>query len=184
MNSNEEWIYSTLNNVSRSFSFVIKELPAEIKDCIAIFYLILRALDTIEDDMEISIDYKIESLKNFASHLKTKTVVLNYGKGFENKLMLEFDNVRDAFNKLPDAHRNIILEITKNMGDGMIKYMNKHIESINEYNDYCFYVAGLVGIGLSKLFVASKLENPELISGDSPIQIVSMGIFLQKNKYY
>ena len=34
-------------------------------------------------------------------------------------------------------------------------------ESFEDWNDYCHYVAGLVGIGLSELFLASNLENSE-----------------------
>lgn len=43
---------------------------------------------------------------------------------------------------------------------------------------YCHYVAGLVGIGLSKLFSASQLEDPEV--GQDTELANSMGLFLQK----
>ena len=43
---------------------------------------------------------------------------------------------------------------------------------------YCHYVAGLVGIGLSQLFSASQLEDPE-VGGDTELAN-SMGLFLQK----
>lgn len=43
---------------------------------------------------------------------------------------------------------------------------------------YCHYVAGLVGIGLSQLFSASQLEDPEV--GKDTELANSMGLFLQK----
>ena len=43
---------------------------------------------------------------------------------------------------------------------------------------YCHYVAGLVGIGLSRLFSASELESPEV--GEDHQLANSMGLFLQK----
>lgn len=43
---------------------------------------------------------------------------------------------------------------------------------------YCHYVAGLVGVGLSKLFSASRLEDPEV--GQDTELANSMGLFLQK----
>lgn len=43
---------------------------------------------------------------------------------------------------------------------------------------YCHYVAGLVGIGLSRLFSASELEDP--IIGQDTELANSMGLFLQK----
>ena len=48
------------------------------------------------------------------------------------------------------------------------------VESIDDYDEYCYYVAGLVGLGLSKLFHASGLEDlaPDSLSN-------SMGLFLQ-----
>jgi len=43
---------------------------------------------------------------------------------------------------------------------------------------YCHYVAGLVGIGLSQLFAASGLEREEV--GEDHHLANSMGLFLQK----
>lgn len=43
---------------------------------------------------------------------------------------------------------------------------------------YCHYVAGLVGIGLSRLFSASELEDP--LVGEDTVCANSMGLFLQK----
>ena len=43
---------------------------------------------------------------------------------------------------------------------------------------YCHYVAGLVGIGLSRLFSASGLESEEV--GQDHKLANSMGLFLQK----
>lgn len=51
---------------------------------------------------------------------------------------------------------------------------------MNYFNllQYCHYVAGLVGIGLSRLFSASELEDPLL--GEDTEHANSMGLFLQK----
>ena len=43
---------------------------------------------------------------------------------------------------------------------------------------YCHYVAGLVGIGLSRVFSASELESEEV--GQDHQLANSMGLFLQK----
>ena len=46
--------------------------------------------------------------------------------------------------------------------------------TVEDYNEYCHYVAGIVGLGLSRLFHASGLEaeQPDELSN-------SMGLFLQ-----
>ena len=44
----------------------------------------------------------------------------------------------------------VIADMTRRMGAGMAKYIQQHVESIAEYDEYCQFVAGLVGIGLSQ----------------------------------
>jgi len=46
------------------------------------------------------------------------------------------------------------------------------------YIQYCHYVAGLVGIGLSKIFAASGLEDAAI--GQDDRRANAMGLFLQK----
>jgi farnesyl-diphosphate farnesyltransferase len=45
------------------------------------------------------------------------------------------------------------------MGGGMADFLQKPVETIEDYNLYCWYVAGLVGEGLSRLFAVSGLEG-------------------------
>ncbi len=67
--SSWEFCYAALNKVSRSFAVVIQQLPDEVKDAICIFYLVLRGLDTVEDDMAIPNAKKLPMLKVFHTHL-------------------------------------------------------------------------------------------------------------------
>ena len=53
------------------------------------------------------------------------------------------------------------------------------VETIDDYDEYCHYVAGLVGLGLSKLFHASGKED---LAGDDISN--SMGLFLQVEQWY
>jgi hypothetical protein len=41
-----------LTKTSRSFSMVIQQLPPHLRASVCVFYLVLRGLDTVEDDME------------------------------------------------------------------------------------------------------------------------------------
>ena len=54
----------------------------------------------------------------------------------------------------------------------------KRVVTMDDYNLYTHYVAGLVGLGLTGLFVASGLENPKLENQDKIAN--EMGLFLQK----
>lgn len=57
--------YGMLNRVSRSFAVVIQQLPTELRDAICVFYLVLRALDTVEDDMSLPNNVKLPLLRCF-----------------------------------------------------------------------------------------------------------------------
>lgn len=49
---NFKYCDAILGKVSRSFSAVIRQLPPGLSHEILVFYLTLRALDTVEDDMD------------------------------------------------------------------------------------------------------------------------------------
>jgi farnesyl-diphosphate farnesyltransferase len=57
--------YELLNKTSRSFAAVIQALDEELRPAITIFYLVLRGLDTVEDDMTIDNKEKIALLNVF-----------------------------------------------------------------------------------------------------------------------
>ena len=171
---------------SRSFSAVIQELHPELLVPVALFYLILRGLDTIEDDMTISLKEKEPLLRDF-HNINEKDGWTYDGNGPNEKdreLLVKFNYVIEEYNKIKPVYREIINDITQKMGNGMADYCNKSehsaniVESIHDYDLYCHYVAGLVGNGLTRLFVESKLANPAL--NDRPHLQESMGLFLQK----
>lgn len=60
--------WELLDLTSRSFAAVIKELEGELCRVICLFYLVLRGLDTIEDDMTLDTERKCKLLEEF--HLK------------------------------------------------------------------------------------------------------------------
>ncbi|KAI0519117.1 hypothetical protein KFK09_006557 [Dendrobium nobile] len=140
--------YSMLQKVSRSFALVIQQLDADLRNAVCIFYLVLRALDTVEDDTSIPVDIKVPILLEFHKHIYDRDWHFSCGTNAYKVLMDKFHFISIAFSEL---------------------------ETVDDYDEYCHYVAGLVGLGLSKLFHASKLENeaPDSLSN-------SMGLFLQK----
>ncbi|CAD6578312.1 MAG: bifunctional farnesyl-diphosphate farnesyltransferase/squalene synthase [Alectoria sarmentosa] len=178
--------FEFLDKTSRSFSAVIQELHPELLVPITLFYLILRGLDTIEDDMTLSLDEKTPLLREF--HKYTEKEGWNYnGSGPKEKdreLLVQFQNVTEEFRKVKPAYREIIKDITLKMGNGMADYCHKAehdinaVNTIEDYDLYCHYVAGLVGNGLTRLFVESGLANPILL--ERPQLQESMGLFLQK----
>ena len=47
----------------------------------------------------------------------------------------------------------VIADITRRMGAGMAEFIEREVEAIEDFDTYCHYVAGLVGIGLSKVLL-------------------------------
>lgn len=175
-----------LQQTSRSFSSVIQELNPELLVPVALFYLILRGLDTVEDDMTIPLETKEPMLRDFYNIIEKDGWNFD-GNGPNEKdrgLLVEFEVVIEEFKKLKPAYRDIIKDITDKMGNGMADYANNAEHNINgvntikDYELYCHYVAGLVGDGLTRLFVESRLAIPALL--ERPNLAESMGQFLQK----
>lgn len=178
--------FDLLDMTSRSFSAVIQELHPELLVPIALFYLILRGLDTIEDDMTLPLEKKEPLLKEFYKITEKEGWSFN-GSGPDERdreLLVQFHYVTEEYRKINPVYREIINDIAQQMGDGMAEYCKRAaegrsgVESLKDYDMYCYYVAGLVGNGLTRLFVESKLANPAL---KERVQLqTSMGLFLQK----
>nr|ADG36711.1 squalene synthase 1 [Glycyrrhiza uralensis] len=167
--------YTMLLKVSRSFALVIQQLDPQLRNAVCIFYLVLRALDTVEDDTSIATDVKVPILIAFHRHIYDRDWHFSCGTKEYKVLMDQFHHDSTAFLELEKNYQAAIENITKRMGAGMAKFICNEVETVDDYDEYCHYVAGLVGLGLSKLFHASGKEDlaPDHLSN-------SMGLFLQK----
>ena len=136
--------------------------------------------------MTVSLKEKDPLLRDFHNIIEEEGWTYD-GNGPDEKdrdLLVNFKYVVEEFRKLKPEYREIINHITQQMGNGMADYCNnaEHntngVDSVADYDLYCHYVAGLVGNGLTRLFVESGLANPALM--DRPHLQESMGLFLQK----
>jgi farnesyl-diphosphate farnesyltransferase len=161
---------------------VIKELHPELFFPVCIFYLVLRGLDTIEDDTSIPVKTKESLLRKFESYIEedgwTYSGIREREK--DRELLLQFDSVVAEFRRINPAYQTIVKEITRKMGNGMADFAPQvnDLRTVADYDLYCYYVAGLVGEGLTRLFVTSALGSPGLLRGADLHR--SMGLFLQK----
>lgn len=178
LSSSLKTCYQYLNQTSRSFSAVIEALDGDIRHAVCIFYLVLRALDTVEDDMTISVDKKIPLLHSFHSYLYEPEWRYLESKEKDRQVLEDFPTISLEFRNLAERYQTVIADICRQMGFGMAEFLDKQVTSVREWDKYCHYVAGLVGIGLSRLFAASNLEDP-IVGQDSELAN-SMGLFLQK----
>lgn len=175
-----EYCYAALNKVSRSFAVVIQQLPPELRNAVCIFYLTLRGLDTVEDDMNIALPEKLHLLRQFHLNCGNEHFKLeNIGDTDDYRhLVKHYYKVARAFNKLGEQYKLVIKTITQQMGEGMAHFAEHNVITTEDYNLYCYYVAGLVGHGLSSLFSASMLEDERL--KNQLLMSNAMGLMLQK----
>ncbi|KAM4058756.1 squalene/phytoene synthase domain-containing protein [Hirsutella rhossiliensis] len=173
-----------LNLTSRSFAAVIQELNPELLVPVTLFYLVLRGLDTIEDDMTIPIEKKVPLLQNFHKTMLIDGWQFHESQEKDRELLEKYDVVVTEMKRIKKAYADIIIDIAEKMGNGMADYaqnadmIQNGVQSVEDYELYCHYVAGLVGEGLTRLFVTSELANPKLL--ERPTLTESMGQLLQK----
>ncbi|KAL5788600.1 hypothetical protein ACOSP7_005549 [Xanthoceras sorbifolium] len=149
-------VYKFLRN-----ALIFQQFETKIKDAVCVFYLVLRVLDTIEDDTGIPMEVKVPMLIDFYRHLND--INWHYSCGTRNldKIVVdEFHHVSTAFMELEKGHQETIVDFTKRMGAGMAKFICKEVSTTDDYDEYCHYSAKLVEIGLFKLFNPSRKQDP------------------------
>ncbi|GME82877.1 unnamed protein product [[Candida] boidinii] len=128
-----------------------------------LFYLVLRALDTIEDDMTLDNEIKIPLLKSF--HLKLDSLDWTFNGNGPNErdreLLVQYNNVLIEYHKIKPYYQQVIRETTEKME-----------------NDYAYYVVGVVTEGLIQITTTAGYNDPILL--DNMYLCRSMGVFIQK----
>ncbi len=173
-----------LKLVSRSFAACIPLLDKNKKKEVENQYLLARFLDTIED-CTASIDKKILLMSIFNNILEhEKLEQLEYIKNFllknetvstHDKVLVEnIEGVINVFYSFDKKIKIMSIHHLKEMGYGMIKYQSKVVNTFEELDDYCYYVASTVGLYLTNLVAIT--DNLYLNKNDG----IAFGRLLQK----
>jgi len=183
-----ERCWELLRHSSRSFVAVIEELHPDMRNAMMIFYLVLRGLDTIEDDTGLDPKVKLPLLRNFRRvALTSKTWTFNDSSPTEKDrvVLQEFDRVLEVFHNLPAEYQDVIADIAHKMGNGMADYagsdspINRNgVPTVADYDLYCHHVAGIVGEGITRMALIAGFATP--VVAENPSLYESMGQFLQK----
>lgn len=151
--------------VSRSFALGITALKGQPKNSILAGYLLCRIADTIEDDPKFSFDKKISYLNLFIQCFSDKNQIplickLSAELTADNDhkdLVKNSQRVFCLFYSLSSNSQSILKRWIVEMARGMIQFVSQHknkirIRSVSEYKEYCYYVAGTVGLMLTELW--------------------------------
>ncbi len=162
-----------LERVSRSFAFTIPELPSPLCKIVANAYLLLRIADTIEDEKALTLDQKQffwdeliaaisergtpEKLTSDLPHLLSPATSPG-----ERKLIQNFSRIICITRSFNENERERLKQCLKVVCKGMMKFQRdrnpKGLRNLADLNDYCYYVAGVVGEFLTDLFCDYSVE--------------------------
>lgn len=147
--------WAILPQVSRSFALVIRWLPRGLDDAVMVSYLLCRIADTIEDSPRTP-EEKRRLLAGFAAGLDSgrPDIPADIGPPEYRGLMSRAGEVLECYRALPAAARDVIRARVREMSSGMAAWCDREIRTLSDQNDYCYYVAGLVGLMLTDLFHA------------------------------
>ncbi|XP_048373551.1 squalene synthase-like isoform X6 [Sphaerodactylus townsendi] len=123
-----------LNQTSRSFAAVIQALDGELRNAVCIFYLVLRALDTVEDDMTISLEMKVPMLQNFHSYLYQPDWKFMESKEKDRQVLEDFPTISLEFRNLAKVYQDIIAEVCHKVGHGMVEFLEKKVDSKQDWD--------------------------------------------------
>lgn len=151
--------------VSRTFALSIRLLPGELGNAVRNAYLLCRIADTIEDEPEISAEEKASLFDALSASFSGPDATLEFktrasaltGDPAHIRLVANSDLVFEAFRELPGRSRDAVEHWVREMIVGMRKFALAYpngvrIQSLDEYKEYCYYVAGTVGYMLTDLW--------------------------------
>lgn len=101
--SDDKWkfCFNHLLKVSRSFAMVFMELEPEVRDAVCIFYLVLRALDTVEDDTTVPASRRKVDCVEFYKHIdEAGWSCTGYGKEHEKVVIVRAHQAETQIPKL------------------------------------------------------------------------------------
>ncbi|MDQ7090147.1 MAG: phytoene/squalene synthase family protein [Methylococcales bacterium] len=171
--SDDEFQAILLEGVSRTFALTIPQLPASLYPAVANAYLLCRIIDTIEDEISLSVAQKESFCSAFIKVVKTGEGAAVFAQALSPLL---------SEKTLPAEHTLIeltprVISITQNfeatqidalaeciavMAKGMPIFqaldLRAGLKTMADMDDYCYYVAGCVGEMLAKLFCYYSAE--------------------------
>ena len=158
-----------LPTVSRTFAICFRLLPEELEHPVLVAYLLCRIADTFEDTATIAASERARLLGHFSTCLEEggpDAAVLRDAfanpRSDEELLVREADAVLREFRRLPAEHRGAIRPWVQEMSSGMAEFVRRQetrrgteleaLTTVEDLEQYCYYVAGTVGHMLTALF--------------------------------
>jgi farnesyl-diphosphate farnesyltransferase len=182
-----------LEGVSRTFALTIPQLPAALCRVVSNAYLLCRIVDTIEDEPALT-----GARKNYFCEQFVRTLnVPRNAETFSRQLCASLSNQtppaeHELIRNVPrvlritrsfsepqrEALQRCVSAMAKGMGQFQLRGEMQGLRSLEDLDQYCYYVAGVVGQMLTNLFC---LHSPEIAQNRKALMAlaVSFGQGLQ-----
>ncbi|MEA2784554.1 MAG: farnesyl-diphosphate farnesyltransferase [Candidatus Eremiobacteraeota bacterium] len=154
-----------LPRVSRTFALGIKLLPPKLEPPVRAGYLLCRIADTIEDELASTPERKAELLDAFLACFDSAAAADEFGSCIAElsandaylALVAQTGQVFLTYRMLDAPTRDILRRWITEMVGGMRRFVVEHrggirIASLDEFREYCYFVAGTVGHLLTELW--------------------------------
>jgi farnesyl-diphosphate farnesyltransferase len=161
----ERWCRDILPQVSRTFALSVRVLPGDLGRAVLAAYLLCRIADTIEDAPQRDAGIKADTLDRFVHCFDDPASAAALARDLADwpgdpahvALSGGTDRVFALFRSLPVATQCHVYRWVAEMSRGMRKFVLLYpdgirIQTLDEYKEYCYYVAGTVGYMLTDLW--------------------------------
>lgn len=155
-----------LKETSRTFFIPINFLKKDLKHAVASSYLVYRAIDEIEDHENFSNEVKYDLLMQLSNLFKkafSEEEYLNVIAPVKEQLPEVSIRLYDWVEACPEGVRPMMMETAVEMAYGMGKWAKRNwqIHTKEDLDEYTYYVAGIVGLFLSKTWYWSYGQKSE-----------------------
>lgn len=156
-----------LAGVSRTFALTIPQLPPGLYKAVANAYLLCRIVDTIEDEVALSSEQKRAFCAEFAAVVLGQADAESFSRRLapllssntlpaEHELIQCVPRVIRITHGLDQPQIDALAECVTVMSQGMADFQDQDLTAgladLGEMGRYCYYVAGVVGEMLTRLF--------------------------------
>ena len=175
-----------LPHVSRTFALTIPQLPPGLRVAVTNAYLLCRIADTIEDEPALPPAETLAFMQRFVAVLdgREEAAALAHELGkclsertlsTERDLVIHMQSVLNVTAGLSAVQRASIRRCVELMCYGMPRFQStasvRGLPRLTDLDDYCYYVAGVVGDMLTELFCE---HSPDIARNRQGLQALSV----------
>jgi farnesyl-diphosphate farnesyltransferase len=174
------WAFDAVESVSRTFALSIDLLEEPVSSWVCTGYLLCRIADTVEDDPTIPPRVRADLLETYdavldpgdptgvRTFLDAVEPVRPADGGADWRVVDRTDRAFRVFESFPAEVEGAMRPVVREMAGGMADFLRRYadegglrLRTVEELEDYCWYVAGTVGELFTNLLGCYGTPGPD-----------------------